>query len=131
MSADVETPRSGGLIGSLRRLIDNVLGLFETRLELLSTDLSEERFQLIRMAVVALAVLFCFQAGIILAVLFLVLTAAAADRLALIGIAALVLLAMTLAGSILLWRWLRTRPPFFAATIAELKKDRDRLGRTK
>jgi uncharacterized membrane protein YqjE len=130
MAEETETPRSErGLIGSIHRLIENVLGLFQNRLELLSTDIHAERFNLVRMVMVALGVLFCFQAGVFLAVLFVVLSAAAAGRLAAIGIAAAVLLALAIIGAIWLWIWLKTRPPFFAATVGELKKDRERLGR--
>jgi uncharacterized membrane protein YqjE len=131
MAAEHETSPSTGLIGSIRRLIENLLGLFQTRLEILSTDIAEERFNLVRMTMVALGVIFCFQAGVILAVLFVVLSAAAADRLAAVGIAALVLLLLALGGTIWLWRWLKTRPPFFASTIAEFKKDRERFGEEK
>lgn len=116
------------MIGSIHRLIDNLLGLLQTRLELLGTDIHLERYYFVRMVMVAVAVLFCFQAGIFLSALYLVLSAAAADRLALIGIIALVLLAAALIGGIWLFRWLKTRPPYFAATVGELKKDRERLG---
>ncbi|MGH7680465.1 MAG: phage holin family protein [Candidatus Eiseniibacteriota bacterium] len=132
MTEDAENPNAGGgLFGSVRRLIDNALGLAENRLELLSTDIHVERFNLVRMVLVGLAVLFCFQAGLFLAVLFVVLSAAEADRLLLIGVIALLLLAAALGGAIWLFVWLKTRPPFFAATVGELKKDRERLGKRK
>ncbi len=115
-------------MGSIRRLISNALGLLQTRLEILSLDITEERFNLARMLIVTLCVLCCFQAGVFLAVLFAVLSVATPDRLPAIGIAALVLLLMALVGTLWLWRWLKTRPPLFAGTIAELQKDRDRLG---
>lgn len=131
MSPDPQASRPDGLIGSIRRLFGNLLGTLQTRLEILSLDITEERFNLARMAMVALSVLFCFQAGVFLAVLFVVLSVADADRLAAIGVAALVLLLMALVGALWLWRWLKTRPPLFAGTIAELQKDRERMGERK
>jgi uncharacterized membrane protein YqjE len=131
MTAEHEGTPSTGLLGSIRRFAENLVGLLQTRLEILSTDIAEGQFNLVRMVLVALGVLFCFQAGVILAVLFLVLSAAAADRLAAVGIAALALLVMAFAGALWLGWWLKTRPPFFASTIAELKKDRERIAAKK
>lgn len=128
MSLNYGAPRSTGLLGSVRRFADNLLGLFETRLDILSTDVAEARYDLVRLAAVLVGVLFCFQAGVLLAVLFFVLSAAAADRLAAVGIAAAVLLAMAVIGALWLVRWLQTRRRLFESTIAELKKDRERLG---
>lgn len=127
MSPDPQTDRAGGLFGSIRRLMANLLEVLQTRLEILSLDITEERFHLARMVVVILAVLFCFQVGVFLAVLFIVLSAADEHQLAAIGIAAFVLLFLAVVGALWLWRWLKTRPPLFAATIAELQKDRDRM----
>ncbi len=126
---DQETPRSDGLLGSLHRLADGLLGVFQNRLELLSIDIQEGRVSLIRMVLVTLGILFCFQAAIILAVLYVVLTAAEAHRMAAVGISALVLFAAAFGATLWLWSWLKARPPFFAATIDELKKDRERLGK--
>ncbi len=131
MSTNPNAPPSEGLIGSIRRLIGNLLGVLQTRLEILSLDITEERFNLARMLVVIVCVLFCFQLGILLAVLFVALAVADADRLPAIGIAALVLLLLAIIGAAWLWRWLKTRPPLFAGTIAELQKDRDHLGAKK
>ena len=121
-------PRREGLLASVRRLGDTLLRTLHTRLEILSTEIAEERFNLVRAAVLALGALFCFQAGVFLAVLFFVLAVASEDRLRAIGIAAAVLLLAAAGIALGLWRWLKTRPPMFAASIAELRKDRARLG---
>jgi uncharacterized membrane protein YqjE len=128
MGTDSQAQQPGGLIASLRRLVDSLLGVVWTRLELLSVEVAEERLNLARMAVMALGALFCFQVGVTLAVLFFALTVGESDRITAIGIAALVLLLAGLAGFLWLWRWLKTRPPLFAATLSELRKDRERLG---
>ena len=116
-----------GLLGSVRRMFGGVVDVLQTRMEILSTEIGEERFNLTRLAIVALGSLFCFQCGVLLAVLFVVLAVGSANRLTAIGISSLVLLAAALAGALWLRGWLKRRPPMFATTIAELRKDWDRL----
>jgi uncharacterized membrane protein YqjE len=127
MDPDRQEARSEGLGASIRNLAQSLLGVFQTRLEILSTEIAEERFNLTRAAIVVVAVIFCFQAGAIFAVLFIVLAVGTENRLAAIGIAALALLLAAGGGALWLRHWLKTRPAFFADTIAELRKDRDRL----
>ena len=127
MGSDPQEARHEGLGASIRNLVQSLLGVFQTRLEILSTEVAEERFNLTRTTIVVVAVLFCFQAGAIFAVLFVVLAVGTENRLAAIGIASLALLLAAGGGALWLRHWLKTRPPFFAATIAELRKDRDRL----
>jgi uncharacterized membrane protein YqjE len=127
MTTATESPRDEGLTGSLRRLARTLLDMIQTRLEILGTELSEERFNLTRLAVVVLAAQFCLQAGLMLGVLFVVLAVSPENRLAAIGIAALALLLAAAIAALWLRAWLKSRPPMFGATIAELRKDRDRL----
>lgn len=127
MEPNLHAGHSDGLLSSLRRLANTFLGLLHTRLEILSTELAEERFNLARIGIVTLAALFCFQTGVVLAVLFFVLSVSDANRLVAIGIAAGVLLLLALITALWLWRWLKRRPPMFAATMDELRKDRERM----
>lgn len=120
-------PAEPGLTGSLHRLGSSLLRTFATRLEILSTEVAEERFNLTKLALIALGVLFCFQVGIIFAVLFVVLAVGEANRLAALGISALVLLLAALGGALWLRGWLKSRPPMFGTTIAELRKDGARI----
>jgi uncharacterized membrane protein YqjE len=114
-----------GLLAAVRRLGHILTRLLVTRLEILSTEVAEERYNLTKLALGALIVLFFLQLGVIFAALFVVLAAGADHRLAAIGIAALVMLLGALAGGSWLRWWLKTRPPMFAATIAELRRDFD------
>jgi uncharacterized membrane protein YqjE len=125
--SDAGPRRSEGLIGSLRRVVQTLAEVLDTRLGILSTEIAEERLNLTRLILVALAALFFLQIGVFLAVLFVVLAVSDANRLAAIGIAAAVLLLLAVGGALWLRHWLRTRPPMFATTIAELRKDRDRM----
>jgi uncharacterized membrane protein YqjE len=127
MTVDPQAPKSDGLEGSLRRLGRSMTQLLQTRLEILSTEIAEERVNLTRLALGALLVLFCLQAGLLLGVLFIVLAVGEEQRLAAIGIAALGLLVGAAAIALALRAWLKRRPPMFGATMGELRKDRERL----
>jgi uncharacterized membrane protein YqjE len=127
MTGDSQSPPPEGLIGSLRRFGRGVLHVVQTRLEILSTEIAEERFNLAKLALVAFGVLVLLQTGLLFALLFVVLAVGGEHRLMAIGISALVLLLGALAGGIWLRGWLKSRPPMFATTIAELRKDGDRL----
>ena len=125
MATDPQPTRDDGLIGSLRRFGRALAATLGTRLEILSTELAEERFALVKLAMVALTILFCLQVGLMFAVLFFVLAMGPEHRLAAIGIAALAMLLGAGGGVLWLRSWLKGRGPMFAATVAELKKDRD------
>ena len=128
MAADQEPPRDEGLTGSLRRLVRTLLRVLQTRLEILSTEFAEERVNLTRLTLVALTVVFCLQTGLMLAIVFIVLAVSPQNRLMAIGVTALALLVGALAGVLWMRLWLKRRPPLFATTVAELRKDRERLG---
>ena len=120
-------PREGGFVASFHRLGHTLLQVVTTRLEIISTELKEERLNLVRLVLVALTVLFCLQVGLIFALLFVVLAVGESNRLAAIGIGALVMLLGAVGGALWMRYWLKHRPPMFATTLAELRKDRDRV----
>src|SRR5439155_1358939 len=80
------------MMGSVRRLGRTLLRVLQTRLEILSTEITDERLNLTRLAMVALIVLFCVQTGLMLAIVFIVLAVSPEHRLMAIGITALALL---------------------------------------
>lgn len=127
MNSESDPPREGGFVASLHRLGHNLLQVVTTRLEILSTEVKEERLNLVRLILVALTVLFCLQVGLIFALLFVVLAVGESNRLAAIGIGALVMLLGATGGALWMKHWLKHRPPMFATTLAELRKDRDRV----
>lgn len=129
MATDPLPPRDEGLEGALRRIARALLGAIATRLEILSTELADERVNLTRLTLVALTVLFCLQTGLMLAIVFIVLAVSPDNRLIAIGLTALALLLGSLGGVLWMRWWLKHRPPLFAATVAELRKDRERMGR--
>lgn len=129
MTTDPERPRDDGLMASLHRLGYGLVRVLVTRFEILSTEVAEERFNLTKLALVALLILFCLQVGLMLGLLFVVLLVGTEHRVAAIGIAALAMLLGAGGGTLWLRGWLKSRPPMFAATVAELRKDRDRFRR--
>jgi uncharacterized membrane protein YqjE len=117
----------GGLLHSIKHLAQSLIGAAQTRLEILATDLEEERVRLEQMLLVALAAAFCLIMGVVLCVALIVLFYWDTHRLAAVGILAAGFLGT---GAVLGWILrdkAKSRPKPFAATRGELAKDRDML----
>jgi uncharacterized membrane protein YqjE len=118
---------AGGLFESLKTLSLSLDGIVHTRLELLSTDIAEEREHLITLLVLVLLALFCLGVGVVLLALLVVVAFWESHRLlALGGVTAFFLLAAAATAGLALHKT-RTRPRLFAASLAELAKDRQHL----
>lgn len=118
---------SGGLMESLRRLADTLLAIFQTRIELLSNEIEEERLRTGQMFLYgSIALLFLGLAIIMLTVFFVVLFWDGYRMLVLGGFTALYFVA-----GLLVWnalrRMAREKSRLFSASLAELADDRDRL----
>ena len=127
MATEPQSQRDEGLIASLQQTSQSVLTALSTRLEILGTELGEERLNLTTLAIVALTVLFCLQVGLTFVILFVVLVVAPEHRPLAVGISALAMLLGAGIGALWLRAWLKRRPPLFTTTVAELRKDLDRL----
>ena len=127
MTPEYEDQPRPGLGGTVRRVADSAFALLQTRLEILGLELAQERGNLARLFIVALAIVFCFQAALVLGLVFIVLAVGEPNRVAALGFAALALLLMSVGGAWWLWSWLKRRPPMFGTTIAEFRKDREWL----
>ena len=123
-----KSPDAGkGLLASLMALAATLVAMAHTRLELLSTDLEEEREHFFSLLVLALATLFFLGFGMLLSVFLLVVVFWDTHRiLVLATLAGLFLLAGIVTWRIALHKT-RTKPRFFAATMSELLKDRQQL----
>jgi len=116
--------RCGGLFDSVKVLAGTLLAIAHTRLELLSTEIEEQRAWLGSMLVWTLVALFCAGVGAVLATLFVVMALWDTHRLLALGIPAILfLLGGALAWLILLGK-ARAKPRLFAASLGELSKDR-------
>jgi uncharacterized membrane protein YqjE len=124
---DPGSGRRGGLFDSLKVLTATLITIAHTRLELLSTELEEERVRLSSMLVWMLVALFCAGLGVVLATLFVVLALWDTHRLLALGIPAI----LFILGAALAWLVVRgkarAKPRLFAASLTELSRDRKEL----
>lgn len=130
MVSEAQNPdpgRRGGLFDSVKMLAATFLAIAHTRLELFSTELEEERVWFSSMLVWALLALFCAGLGVVFATLVVVLALWDTHRLLAVGIPAILfLLGAALAALVVLGK-ARAKPRLFAASLAELSKDREQL----
>jgi uncharacterized membrane protein YqjE len=129
MAADAGAPRPPGLVGSISRLARSALAVLRTRLEILATEIEEERIRFAGLALVVAAIAFCLQMAVLLGVILMVVLLWESHRLLTLG----VLSGAFLVAGVGLFLWLRhrlrTRPRMFASTLGELAKDDERIGR--
>jgi uncharacterized membrane protein YqjE len=117
----------GGLFDSLKTFAGSVVGIVHTRLELLSTDIAEERAHLTTLLVLGLVALFCLGVGVVLLAILIAVAFWDSHRLAALGGLTGFFL---LVGAGLVWLAMhkaRTRPRLFESSLAELSKDRQQL----
>ncbi|MDP2266299.1 MAG: phage holin family protein [Thiobacillus sp.] len=116
-----------GLFESLKTLSVSLVSIVHTRLELLSTDVAEEREQLTSFLVLVLVALGCLGVGVVLLAMLVVVAFWETHRLlALSGMTGLFLAAGVGLGWFAMHR-VRTKPRLFEASLAELSKDRQQL----
>ncbi|BCB27732.1 hypothetical protein SKTS_26180 [Sulfurimicrobium lacus] len=101
--------------------------MVRTRLELLSTELAEEKERLLTQLVLGLAALFFIGLGIIFAALFLTVVLWDSHRLLALGMFTVLFLGLGIAALVAAAKFARTQPKLFAASLAELSKDQDHL----
>lgn len=125
--ADESHAAAGGLFDSLKTLSGSLAGLVQTRLELLATDIVEERVHLTRLLVLGLLALFCFGVGVVLLAMLIVVVFWDTHRLAALGGLTAFFLAASAGLVAFALHKARTRPRLFEASLAELSKDRQHL----
>lgn len=118
---------SGGLMESLKRLTGTLLVIFQTRLELLSNEMEEERLRIGQMLLYGSAALLFFGLTIMLLTVFIVVLFWDSYRLQVLG----GLSVFFFVAGLLLWNALRRvareKPRLFSSSLAEFSDDRDRL----
>ncbi len=117
------------MFASLKQLADTLLAIVHTRLELLSTEFEEARVRLGLMLAYACAALFCLGIAVLLLVVFVIAWFWDTYRLqSLAGLFGLFVATGLLALNALR-RQALGKPRLFAASLAELSKDREQLAR--
>jgi uncharacterized membrane protein YqjE len=119
--------QSGGLLESLKRMTSTLLAIIQTRLELLSNEIEEERLRVRQMMFYAGVALFLFAMATMLLTVFVVVVFWDSYRLQVLG----GLTVLFFAAGLYFWNALRgmanARPKLFSASLAELSDDIDRL----
>jgi len=118
---------SRGLLDSVSMLAATLVAMTHTRLDLLSSDLEEDRAHWLSLLVFALVALFCLGVGVVLATLLLVVAYWDSHRLLVLATLAGLFLAAGLAAWGIALRKAKSKPKLFAASLSELLKDRQHL----
>jgi uncharacterized membrane protein YqjE len=119
---------SKGLFQSLTNFAATLVAIAHTRLDLLSTDLEEERAHVFSLLTLGLAALFFIGIGVVLTTILFVVAFWDTHRiLVLVLLAGFFLAAGCVAGGVAI-RKARTKPKLFSASLSELYKDRQQLG---
>ncbi|RZT41410.1 phage holin family protein [Cupriavidus agavae] len=122
--SDSSSPK---FLDSLRNLTGSVVSMLQTRLELASVELAEERSRLMKVALLACFGLVFFGMALMTFTLLIAILFWETYRWQAIG--AIVVFYLICAGACLLVarNKVRNAPPLFEATLAELDKDREML----
>lgn len=116
-----------GLFESLTKFSANLVAIAHTRLDLLSTDLEEERAHVFSLLALGLAALFFIGIGVVLTTILLVVAFWDTHRFLVLSLLAEFFLAAGLvAGGVAIHK-ARTKPKLFSASLSELYKDRQQL----
>ncbi|MGH8641373.1 MAG: phage holin family protein [Burkholderiales bacterium] len=118
---------SPGLLQSLRNLGATLVAVLQTRLELLATDLEEERTRLLQILFWAAAALFFFGVAVLILALLVVLLLWEERRVgAIIGLS-MIFFIIGVALAIGVRNRLRVRSRLFASNVEELARDQEEL----
>jgi uncharacterized membrane protein YqjE len=119
----------GGLFRSLTNLLATIVGIAQTRVELLSTELREEMHRVGEIMVWTLVALLAAGVGLFLAAFVVIFAFWDTHRvLAALGVTSVFFVIAIAAGIVLLAK-IRSKPRLLDATLAELAKDREQLAR--
>ncbi|MFO1499601.1 MAG: phage holin family protein [Verrucomicrobiota bacterium] len=115
-------------MASVKGYLATWVELFRTRMELLTTELEEERERVQQAFLLATVAVLCLTCGALLATLFVVVAFWETPyRLAVLGGFALLYFVAGGIVAMLTRRQLRNRPKFLAASLGELSKDYQQL----
>lgn len=116
-----------GLFSSLRSLAGNGIGLLRTRLELLSVEVREEKVRLLSLLAYGAAAFVLLSFGLLFLAVFVTVLLWESHRLLALGAFAAVFVVGGLAAFAAMLAIARTPSKLFAASLAELARDREAL----
>lgn len=118
---------AANLLASLRRVMSTLIAMVETRLELLVVEFEEERVRLGEMLVLGALAFLCLMLSIILIAFLIIVLFWETHRIeSMLGVIVFFLLAAFALGRAVVAKK-RERPRLFAATLGELRRDREEL----
>ncbi len=116
-----------GAAEAARRLAASLIGLTQTRLAILGTEVEEERIRLTGAVVLGLCALFCLQIALALLAAFVVVALWDTHGPRTLGVLAALFVAVTVGLALLARARIGQRSRLFQTTIRELAKDRARF----
>lgn len=120
-------PAAGSLATRLRSVAAGALGILQTRLELLATELQEEKLRLGMLLGYAAAAFFFLGFGAVLLALFLTVLLWDSHRLLALGVSTSLFLVIGALAAAAAARLARQGSRLFAASLAELARDREAM----
>jgi uncharacterized membrane protein YqjE len=122
---DTRGPGASGLLGSLRGLADGLIGSAHDRLELLAIELHEEKHRLIQIFIWISAIVFLAMLAMVFASMAIVVLFWETARVAVVCSLAGIYITALAATALGFKRYLKRQPKPFAATLSELREDRE------
>jgi len=120
-------PPAGGVLNSLRRICDTGLALVQNRAELFSLELEEQKARLLKTFLLAGILVFLANLAVLMVALTIIVAVGKDARVpVMIGFSVFFTIA-ALVTLFLLRREMRSTPPPFEQTVAELQQDRNWL----
>jgi uncharacterized membrane protein YqjE len=123
-----EGARRAGLLASLRGLLATGLEIAQTRLVLLGTELEEEKSRLLALVAYGALALVFLAAGLVFLAIFFTVLLWDNNRLLVLGIVSSLFIGGGLLSLLAATRLARSPSRLFAASLAELAKDRAAAG---
>lgn len=118
---------SKGLFESLSMLAATLVAIVQTRLELLSVDLEEERQHLFTIMLLALVAVFLLGIGIVLAAILIMVIFWDTHRLLVLALLTVLFLLLGSATGAYALHRVRAKPRLFSSSLSELQKDQQQL----
>jgi len=122
-----DQPRARGLFSSLRGLIATGVATLQVRLELLATELQEEKARILGLLAYGAAALILLAVGIVFLAIFFTVLLWDSHRLLALGICAALFLGAGGLALTVAMRLARSGSRLFAASLAELAQDRSAI----
>jgi uncharacterized membrane protein YqjE len=122
---ETREPSPSGLLGHLRGFVDSLIGSAHDRLELLAVELHEEKHRLVQIFIWISAIVFLAMLAMVFASMALVVLFWETARIAIVCSLAGGYIAALIAVGLGFRRYLKRQPKPFAATLSELRADRE------